>query len=192
MDEFKTGDVVIYARHPSNPFMKNSCPIGSKAIVIQPLYIGHQGVEYMNVSWIEREKFGNHNQSDGGYCPDNFDLFVKPEEKKMEFIPGKNYINDCNVLNRFVGYDYCNKKVWQILGETKSAGNIWIQTNEQAFKWTEYKEPVVHKRYVHWMKNKRSGDIVVSTTKTSTPLSWYNHANLHTQEVTYTEKPTEG
>jgi len=85
----------------------------------------------------------------------------------MEYEVGKKYVrpND-KYPHTFLAASSRGYLVW----ENKNGG-IWTET-VQLFNWKEYKESVVHTRYVHWYRVNKTGAIGTYIKHTDTPLSY--------------------
>ena len=54
--------------------------------------------------------------------------------------------------------------------------------------YMEYKEPVIHTRYVHWYKNNLTGGVWADFTKEPPPTRFFNNSLIKTDIVTYEDK----
>lgn len=75
--KFDTGQTIYYC-HKASPM---SAPLGAPAIVMGYITQGYNRT-YLLVKWIQREKFGNHMQNDGGYYEEIFELETLEELKR--------------------------------------------------------------------------------------------------------------
>lgn len=116
-------------------------------------------------------------------CHECYITPVKSEEKKMKFIPGKKYTRISNgTVHTFVGSTTNEYRVWE-----NDCSCIWSENyRDSAVSWKEYKEPVVHTRYVHWWRN--PFDKTVGQTTDSNPEWTGCFKHLKTEKITYTEE----
>lgn len=98
----------------------------------------------------------------------------------IKFEVGKKYkLGNSNIFHTFIGYASNNRRVWE-----KPNGIIWDETT-LSDDWQEYKEPVIHTRYVHWFKG-LDGTIGAITTKTTASEN-HKPTPITTTKVTYTD-----
>jgi hypothetical protein len=100
----------------------------------------------------------------------------------MRFEVGKKYISGNDLIHTFIAYSPLKGyPIWE-----NSNGGVWTDVGCDVKLWKEYKEPVIHTRYIHWFKNP-SGGIFSTYNSFAEPPSGYGEC-LQTDKITYTEK----
>ena len=100
---------------------------------------------------------------------------------KTKFIPGKKYSRstDMTRVHLFVGYSSRGMRVWE-----NNHGTIWQEMD--SIPWKEFKEPVIHTKYVHWYRVPKTGKI--GTLVSTHPEFSGPYEHLKTQKVEYKEE----
>jgi hypothetical protein len=113
---------------------------------------------------------------------------IEPEVKEMKFEVGKKY-KRLGLANTFTccGLDILRYPIIQDINSKE----LFRVLPECYQYYSEYKEPVVHKIYVHIMKHKKNGSIqcVAGTTFYQKAPIWPDYDHLGTQEISFEEKP---
>lgn len=109
--------------------------------------------------------------------------------QECNWIVGKSYVNVSRKITIKVHKVISvadNGDAWSEFSVNNNITHCtWFKANRKNFK--EYKEPVVHTRYVHWYKMK--GETYTETSRSKEYPSWINESKyIKTDIVTYTEE----
>ena len=108
----------------------------------------------------------------------------------MKFEPGKKYKNINNVVYKCVALDITDQiPIFANQHETESVKTVFKASHPDKTHWTEYKEPVVHRRDVVWYKLHPSSAVSCIIVPVGHNIGTFSDRYiLHRQTVEYMEK----